>query len=322
MEFKDYYQILGVSRTAAEDEIKKAYRRLARKYHPDVSKEPDAEARFKEVAEAWEVLRDPEKRADYDRLGPNFRNGQDFRPPPGWRPHAGAGGAHRGGGPSAADGFSQADFSEFFESIFGGGGGGAQGFGARAHGARGGQQRRPAARDGEDRTLALEITLEEAFAGGSRQVEISGASGRRTLNVRIPAGIEAGRKIRLAGQGEAGAHGGADGDIYLEIAYAPHPRYRAEGRNLTLELPVAPWEAALGARVEVPTLAGPVTLAIPAGAQSGQKLRLRGRGLPGEPAGDQYVRLKIVNPPADSEAARALFRRLQDELPFDPRAGL
>ncbi|HNK33021.1 MAG TPA: DnaJ domain-containing protein, partial [Plasticicumulans sp.] len=126
MEFKDYYQILGVSRTAAEDEIKKAYRRLARKYHPDVSKEPDAEARFKEVAEAWEVLRDPEKRADYDRLGPNFRNGQDFRPPPGWRPHAGAGGAHRGGGPSAADGFSQADFSEFFESIFGGGGGGAQ----------------------------------------------------------------------------------------------------------------------------------------------------------------------------------------------------
>ena len=319
MEFKDYYQILGVSRTAAEDEIKKAYRRLARKYHPDVSKEPDAEARFKEVAEAWEVLRDPEKRADYDRLGPNFRNGQDFRPPPGWRPHAG-GGAHRGGGPGATDGFSQADFSEFFESIFGGGGG-AQGFGARAHGARGGQQRRPAARDGEDRTLALEITLEEAFAGGSRQVEISGASGRRTLNVRIPAGIEAGRKIRLAGQGEAGAHGGADGDIYLEIAYAPHPRYRAEGRDLTLELPVAPWEAALGARVEVPTLAGPVTLAIPAGAQSGQKLRLRGRGLPGEPPGDQYVRLTIVNPPADSEAARELFRRMQAELAFDPRAG-
>ncbi|TCO76007.1 curved DNA-binding protein [Plasticicumulans lactativorans] len=313
MRFKDYYETLGVPRTAGADEIKKAYRRLARKYHPDVSKERNAEERIKEINEAWEVLQDPEKRAAYDQLGPDWRAGQEFRPPPGWQ-------AHTRRGPDPTRGFSGADFSEFFDSLFG-----ERGFaGAHAHGhAHGHAHARP--RAGEDQHSVLEISLEEAYSGGTRALKLTPAGGHgaaRTLNVKIPPGVVSGQKIRLGGQGQAGSGGGDSGDLYLELRVLPHRLYQLDGRDITVELPVAPWEAALGARIDVPTLGGRVTLAIPAGAQSGQKLRLRGRGLPGDPPGDQFVRLVIVNPPATSDAAQALFRRMRDELAFDPRAAL
>ena len=315
MKYQDYYQTLGVSRDASAEDIKKAYRRLARKYHPDVSKEAGAEERFKEVAEAYEVLRDSEKRAAYDQLGSNWRAGQEFRPPPGWQSRSrGPGGSPFGGG------FGGREFSDFFESLFSNLGGGAgPGFG----GARGFQT------PGQSQTVALDITLEEAYHGGSRSLQLQlperDASGRqvartRTLNVKIPAGVTTGQKIRLAGQGGAGIGGGPSGDLYLEATLQPHPLYQVKGRDITLEVPLAPWEAALGCKIDVPTLGGPVTLSIPANARNGQQLRLRGRGLPGQSPGDQFAVLRIVNPPADSETARELFQRMARELPFDPRA--
>jgi curved DNA-binding protein len=317
MEYKDYYQILGVSRDASEEAIKKAYRRLARKYHPDVSKESGAEERFKEVAEAYEVLRDAEKRAAYDRLGNNWRAGQEFRPPPGWQGRGGGSRTHAGG-------FSSRDFSDFFESLFGGAGaGGRSGF-ASMGGMGGGF-----ATAGQDQTVAMEITLDEAFHGGSRTLQLQSperdANGRvvnrtRTLNVKIPAGVTNGQKIRLGGQGSASMGGGPSGDIYLEVSIKPHHLYKLRERDVSVDLPLAPWEAALGCKVEAPTLGGNVTLNIPANAKNGQKLRLRGRGLPGHPPGDQLVVLRIVNPPADTEAARELFERMERELPFNPRA--
>ena len=314
MKYQDYYQILGVNRDASAEDIKKAYRRLARKYHPDVSKEASAEERFKEVAEAYEVLRDPEKRAAYDQLGSNWRAGQEFRPPPGWQSSArGPGGSPFGGG------FGGREFSDFFESLFSNLGSGAgPGFG----GARGFQS------PGQSQTVALEITLEEAYHGGHRSLQLQlperDASGRtstrtRTLNVKIPAGVTTGQKIRLAGQGGAGLGGGPSGDLYLDVTIQPHPLYQLKGRDITLEVPLAPWEAALGCKIDVPTLGGPVTLSIPANARNGQQLRLRGRGLPGQPPGDQFAVLRIVNPPADTEAARELFQRMARELPFNPR---
>jgi curved DNA-binding protein len=319
MKYQDYYQILGVARDASMEDIKKAYRRLARKYHPDVSKETNAEERFKELAEAYEVLRDPEKRAAYDQLGSNWKAGQEFRPPPGWRGRAGGPGGP-GESPFAA-GFGGREFSDFFESLFSnlGGAGAGPGFG----GGRGFPS------PGQSQTVPLEISLEEAYQGGNRSLQLQiperDASGRvntrtRTLNVKIPAGVATGQKIRLAGQGGAGGGGGPSGDLYLEVTIRPHPLYQVKNRDLTLELPLAPWEAALGCKVEVPTLGGTVTLNIPANARNGQHLRLRGRGLPGQPPGDQFVVLRIVNPPADSEAARELFERMARELPFDPRA--
>ncbi|HOB62641.1 MAG TPA: DnaJ C-terminal domain-containing protein [Candidatus Competibacteraceae bacterium] len=312
MKYQDYYQILGVARDASADDIRTAYRRLARKYHPDVSQEPNAEERFKEVAEAYEVLRDADKRAAYDQLGHNWKAGQDFRPPPGW-----GGGPHGRPGP----GMGGHDFSDFFESLFGGLGG-RGGFGGM--GGRGGF-----ASAGQDRTVALDITLEEAYQGGQRSLQLQSperdANGQvanrlRTLNVKIPAGVTNGQKIRLSGQGNPGLGGGPNGDLYLELRIRHHPLYKVHGRDLTLELPLTPWEAALGCKVEVPTLGGSVTLNIPPNAHGGQKLRLRGRGLPGQPPGDQFAVLSIVNPPADSEAARELFQRMALELPFDPRA--
>jgi len=310
MEYRDYYKILGVARTATKDEIKRAYRKLARKYHPDVSKEKNAEARFKEVSEAYEVLHDAEKRAAYDQLGSGYVGGQQFRPPPGF----GAGGFHARG----AGGGGDQGFSDFFSSLFGDGA-----FGGFAGG--------PAPRSrGEDRRARLELTLEEAFAGASRdlrlqQPEAGGGAGRgaareRTLRVQVPAGVTPGQVIRLAGQGGAGPAGA--GDLLLEVGILPHPYFRLDGRDVTLELPVAPWEAALGATVSTPTLGGPVDLRIPAGARAGQKMRLRGRGLPGDPAGDQFVILKVVLPPADTDRARELYATLARELPFDPRAEL
>jgi curved DNA-binding protein len=320
MKYKDYYQILGVSRDAPEEAIKKAYRRLARKYHPDVSKESGAEEQFKEVSEAYEVLRDAEKRAAYDQLGRNWQAGQDFRPPPGWqggqRTHPGAGG------------FSSRDFSDFFESLFGGAGG-RSGFSSTGGFADMGGRSGGFASAGQDQTVGLEISLEEAYSGGQRAVQIQAperdASGRvvnrtRTLNVKIPAGVTNGQKIRLTGQGSTGRGGGSSGDLYLELSIKPHHLYKMRGRDITLELPLAPWEAALGCKVQAPTLGGSVTLNIPANAKNGQKLRLRERGLPGNPPGDQFAVLRIVNPPVDTEEARQLFQRMERELPFNPRA--
>ncbi|MDG4596770.1 MAG: DnaJ C-terminal domain-containing protein [Candidatus Contendobacter sp.] len=311
MKYQDYYQILGVSRDASTEDIKKAYRRLARKYHPDVSKEAHAEERFKEVAEAYEVLRDSEKRTAYDQLGSNWRAGQEFRPPPGW-----PGGPGGGTGQPFGAGFGGREFSDFFESLFSSVGGGGPSFGG-GRGFHGPSQ---------SQTVALDISLEEAYHGGSRSLQLQlperDASGRtstrtRTLNVKIPAGVVTGQKIRLAGQGGSG--GGPSGDLYLEVTIRPHVLYQVKGRDITLETPLAPWEAALGCKIDVPTLGGPVTLNIPANAHNGQKLRLRGRGLPGQPPGDQFAVLRIVNPPADTEAARELFQRMARELPFDPR---
>ncbi len=323
MEYKDYYKILGVARDASQDDIKRAYRKLARKYHPDVSKEPDAEQHFKEVNEANEVLKDPEKRAQYDALGTGWHAGDEFRPPPGYG--AGAGRWQRAERMSPEE---AAQFSDFFSSIFGdlggmGGMGGDGGFGARGGGFAG---------RGADQTARVRISLEDAYHGATRQLSLEvpevDAKGRvasrtRTLNVRIPAGVTEGQQIRLAGQAGGGIGGAAGGDLYLEVEFAPHPVFRAEGRDIHLRLPIAPWEAALGATVSVPTLGGKVSLKIPAGAQSSQRLRLKGRGLPGKTPGDEYVQLEIVNPPATSDAARAAFESLAERFKaFNPRAKL
>jgi curved DNA-binding protein len=308
MKYKDYYKILGVPRDASQDDIRKAYRRLARKYHPDVSKEPDAEKRFKEVNEANEALKDPERRATYDALGNGWNPGQDFRPPPG------SGGFRQefrfdtdGGG-----------FSDFFSSLFGDmGGGGSGGGGFRGR--------------GNDQTAKIRVSLEEAYAGASRHIHLDlpepDARGRiqtrpRTLNVRIPAGIGDGQKIRLAGQGQPGLMGGPKGDLFLQVELQPHALYQVDGKDVTVHLPITPWEAALGASVSVPTLGGEVTLKIPPGSRSGRKLRLKGRGLPGAQAGDEYVILEIQIPPADTDKAKSFYRRMAEELPFDPRAAM
>ncbi|NEV62010.1 DnaJ C-terminal domain-containing protein [Thiorhodococcus minor] len=307
MQYKDYYKTLGVARDATQDQIKRAYRKLARKYHPDVSKEPNAEGRFKEINEANEVLRDPEKRAAYDALGSGWRAGDDFRPPPG------AGGYRDFHFETDQPG----DFSDFFSSIFG-----------RAFG---GEGREPKRHRGRDHSIKLAISLEDAFQGATRQIKVqvpdNGVGGQaatqsKTLNVRIPAGVTQGRQIRLAGQGSAGRHGGPAGDLFLEIDLKPHAHFTPEGKDIQLRLPIAPWEAALGATVTVPTLGGSVNLKIPAGSQSGKKLRLKGRGLPGSPAGDEIVVLEIAAPPANTEAARELYRKMAEQLPFNPRAQL
>lgn len=316
MEFKDYYAIMDMARDATPEQIKQAYRKLARKYHPDVSKEPDAEARFKEIGEAYEVLRDPEKRAAYDQLGSGPPPGQEFRPPPGW----GSGFEFRGAGHAGpGEEFTYSgDPSEFFETLFG-----------RA-GFAGARQRRPRDR-GEDHHARVMIDLEAALEGGTRTLTLRvpevGDDGLprlrdRALNVKIPKGIQAGQHIRLAGQGETVPGAAKPGDLFLEVAFAPHRLYRSEGRDLHFELPVAPWEAALGASVKVPTPGGSVELRIPPGSKAGTRLRLRGRGLPCEPPGDLYANLQIVLPPADSEAARAAYETFAAAAAFNPRAGL
>lgn len=308
MEFKDYYKILGVERGASNDDIKRAYRRLARKYHPDVSKETDAEARFKEMKEAYEVLKDPEKRSAYDQFGSNWKAGQEFQPPPDWQREYSFGGDASG------------QFSDFFESLFGGARGG--GFSYRSGGGP---------MKGEDINASITIPIEDAYRGASRaitlevpQADAGGAVARRrkTLNVRIPAGITAGKRIRLEKQGSPGYGGGPAGDLYLAVDFEPHGFYRATGRDIHLELPVTPWEAALGRKVKVPTLGGAVDLQIPAGSSSGKTLRLKGRGLPGKPPGDQYVELKVVVPPATDEKVRELYESLEREHDVNPRARL
>jgi curved DNA-binding protein len=317
MEFKDYYEVMGVARDASADDIKRAYRRLARKYHPDVSKESDAEQRFKEVGEAYEVLRDPEKRAAYDQLGSNWKEGQNFRPPPDWEFEA------TQGEPDAAA------FSDFFETLFGARGAGGGAGGGRGGGFGGGRANFRS--KGFDRQAQVEITLEEAFAGTSRSLALEqierDASGRpvrktRQLNVKIPAGVTEGQQIRLAGQGEPGVGGGPAGDLFLQVEISPHRLYRLDGKDVSLELPVTPWEAALGETVRVPTLSGRVDLRIPKGSQSGAQLRLKGRGLPGSPPGDQHVRLRIVTPPAKNEADEALYRKMAETMTMNPRASM
>jgi curved DNA-binding protein len=314
MDFKDYYNIMGVERDASQDEIKRAYRKLARKYHPDVSKDANAEVHFKEVGEAYEVLKDPEKRAAYDQLGANWKNGQDFNPPPDW--DAGfefSGGGFTNGGASA--------YSDFFESLFGQGFGGAQA--GRRH--AGFQSR------GEDHHAKVLIDLEDAYQGATRGITLSSpevdnsghmVTRQRTLNVKIPKGVKQGQRIRLSGQGSPGMGGGQAGDLYLEIEFKPHSFYRVEGHDVFLDLPVTPWEAALGATVKVPTPDGQIDLKIPQGTATGRKLRLKQRGIPGMPAGDLYVVPQITLPAADSEAARELYRKMEKELAYNPRSKL
>jgi curved DNA-binding protein len=325
MEYRDYYQMLGVSRTATADEIKKSYRRLARKFHPDVSKEQNAEQKFKEVQEAYEVLKDPEKRAAYDQLGSEWKSGQQFRPPPDW----GSGFEFRGGprqqrsrgAATEEQEFEDAEgFSDFFSSLFG-----ARGFGGSGPFAGAGS------RAGRDHHARVDVDLEEAYAGTTRTLELKRPELRpdgtlelktHTVRVTIPAGVADGQLIRLAGQGEQAGGGGRAGDLYLEVHIRPHRLFQLDGRNVTLTLPVAPWEAALGATVTVPTLGGPVDMHIPASSQSGQKLRLRGRGLKGQTPGDQYIQLKVVLPPASTAEAREMYEQMKQKLPFDPRAEL
>ena len=312
MEFKNYYKIMGVKRDATQDEIKRAYRKLARKYHPDVSREADAEARFKEVGEAYEVLKDPEKRAAYDQLGADWKAGQEFHPPPGWD----AGFEFRGGGFTAGD---TSAFSDFFDTLFG------RGF------AGGGERRTAYHARGEDHHARILIDLEDAYHGANRTItlQVPGLDARghlhtqqRTLKVHIPRGVRQGQRIRLTGQGAPGVGGGPAGDLYLEVEFKPHPFYRVEERDLYVDLPLAPWEAALGAKVKVPTPGGMVDLTIPPNSGTGRKLRLKGRGIPGSPAGDLYVVLRIALPPADSKQAKEFYRKMERELTFNPRAKL
>jgi curved DNA-binding protein len=305
VEYKDYYKIIGVARDASADDIKRAYRRLARKYHPDVSKEKDAEERFKEIGEAYEVLRDPEKRAAYDALGTR-RPGEEFRPPPGWQfDFSGAAGA----GPDSGI------HSDFFEQLFGG-------LGRRGGSVRG---------RGFDTAGQIEITLEEAFRGAERRLSLQRVQlderGRaqpttQQLTVRIPPGAVDGQQVRVPSHGQPGIGGGPAGDLLLEVRLLPHRWFRAEGRDIWLDLPVTPWEAALGESVRVPTLGGRVDLKLPKGSQTDRQLRLRGRGLPGNPAGDQLVVLKIMTPPATDSAAEAFYRQMATNVPMNPRQAM
>lgn len=310
MEFKDYYATLGLERSASQDEIKRAYRKLARKYHPDVSKEPQAEARFKEVAEAYEALHDPEKRAAYDDIGRGPAGGQDFDPPPGWS--SGFEFSGKDGGIGAG-----MDRSDFFEALFGRQAGGARGPRGATHA------------PGGDHHAKVQIALEDAFTGATRTITlrmpVADAQGRvvmqeRKVEVAIPKGVRAGQHLRLAGQGGPGLGEGPAGDLYLEIVFKPHAVFRADGRDVYFDLPLAPWEAALGATVSAPTPTGKVELTIPPGSAVGRKLRLKGRGLPGDPPGDLYAVLTIALPAADTDTAKQAYAELARGFQqFNPR---
>ena len=296
MQFKDYYETLGVTRAADAETVKRAYRKLARKYHPDVSKEKNAEDKFKNVQEAYEVLKDADKRAAYDQLGHNYRSGQQFRPPPDWQQRYGQSGGQR---------FSDVNgFSDFFSSLFGGAGV-ADGAGGPAGGLGG----HPAEAEGGQ----IDVSVEEAFSGTRRRVTISENGRTRLVDVQIPAGVTEGQALRIGGAGGRGA-------LIMRVRLRPHPIFVLQGKDVQVELPLAPWEAALGAKVAVPTLGGTVELTIPAGAQTGQKLRLRGRGFPGVPSGDQFVSIKLVTPSADTAEAKEAYERMRREFNFNPRA--
>jgi len=313
VKFKDYYKIMGVPEDASQEDIKRAYRKLARRYHPDVSKEADAEERFKEVNEAYEVLKDPEKRAAYDKLRGGWQPGEEFTPPPDWD----TGFEFSGGGFTGVD---ATQFSDFFETLFGA----ASPFGGQRgrRGAHGFSVR------GADRHAQILIDPEDSYRGTTRVITLEipeyddhGRLVRRShkLKVRIPRGITQGQHIRLAGQGAPGMGGGSRGDLYLEVRFRPHPVYRIDGRDVYINLPITPWESALGAQIKVPTLGGWVDMKIPPGTQTGTRLRLKGRGLPGQPPGDQYVVVQIVTPEARTEEARRLYKRMAQELGYNPR---
>jgi curved DNA-binding protein len=305
MKYKDYYAVMGVPRTATDAQIKTAHRKLSRKFHPDLNKSTDAEARFKEVGEAYRVLKDPEKRAAFDALGTGLRDGDEIRP----RPDVGDGFEYRGGA-------SAQDADDFFSDFFG------------ARPRRASRQHAPEW-PGEDHHARVSVSLEDTYNGAQRtftlQMPVIDDRGHvsyqtRTLDVSIPKGILDGQRLRLAGQGGAGIGNAPPGDLYLEVAVQEHKRYRVEGRDVTTEVPLAPWEAALGAEVVVPTPAGQVTVTVPAGSAAGRRLRLRGRGIPGNPPGDFYVVLGIVLPPADTDAKKAAYIAMRETFKFDPRA--
>ncbi|RUP07698.1 DnaJ C-terminal domain-containing protein [Hyphomicrobium sp.] len=311
MEFKDYYKILGVERNATEDDIKRAYRKLARTYHPDINKEAGAEAKFKEIGEANDVLSNPEKRAAYDQLGKDYQAGQDFRPPPNWDA-----GFEFSGRPG------QGEFSDFFESIFGA---------ARAQRPGHTQTHATFRMRGEDHHAKIIVDLQDALDGATRTITLRvpevDDGGHvlvrdKSLTVQIPKGVTEGQSIRLKGQGSPGIGGGPAGDLYLEIRFKPDSVYRVVGKDLYFDLPIAPWEAALGASVKMPTPAGAIMLKIPPGSAHGRELRVKGRGIPATPPGDLYAVLKIVWPPANNEKARHVYEEMAKELAFDPRAGL
>ncbi|MYM24693.1 DnaJ domain-containing protein [Duganella sp. FT135W] len=309
MEYKDYYQTLGVAKTASDEDIKKAYRKLVRKYHPDLSKEADAQQKTQEINEAYSVLGDAEKRAAYDELGRGhqYRAGQQFRPPPDWGHGFGGGaGGFRGGDAAGSD---------FFADLFANLGGTSR--------------RRPQPpRRGEHSHASIVIDVADAYHGATRTVSVMLAerdaqdrivTRERNLSVSIPAGVTAGQQLRLAGQGQPGA--GGPGDLYLEIQFNLQSRYRLEGRDVYQTVPVTPWELALGGEIEVTTPSGKVHVTVPQGSQSGRKLRLRGRGIPGKEAGDLYLLLEVVLPPANSERNRELYQTMAREMAFNPRAG-
>jgi curved DNA-binding protein len=317
VEFKDYYETLGVARDAQAEDIKKAFRKRARKYHPDVSKEPNADARMKEVNEAYAVLSDPEKRAAYDQLGRNYHAGQEFHAPPGWDQGFGFS-TGTGGSTGGFYGAGGAEFSDFFSELFG-----------RARHGQGGRGHFNAR--GEDHHTQILLDLKDAYFGATRTLHMrvpeTDSHGRtvlkdRALDVRIPKGVREGQMIRLTGQGHPGMGDGPAGDLYLEVKFKHHPRYRAEGRDVYATLPVAPWEAALGANVAAPVPDGVLEVKIPADSQSGRKLRLKGRGIPGPHPGDLYLVLEVMLPEAATPKARELYQRMAQELDFDPRRGL
>ncbi len=310
MEFKDYYKTLGVDRKASADEVKKAFRQLARKYHPDINKDPGAEAKFKEINEANDVLSDGEKRKAYDDLGGSFQQGQQFRPPPGWNE------SHHFRQQQAAGATANADFSDFFEELFGGRAG-------RSSGQRSAMRAR-----GEDSHARVVVALQDSFEGASRQLTLRvpefAADGSvslrdKTLTVRIPKGVAAGQIIRLKGQGGPGMGGEPNGDLYLEVAFAPDEFYRAEGKDLYITLPVTPWEAALGGSIRVPTPTGDISLKIPPNSAQGREMRVKGKGIPAAEPGDLHVVLTIVLPKADTPRAREIYESMARELAFDPR---
>lgn len=321
MEFKDYYKTLGVEKGATQDEIKRSFRKLARTYHPDINKEPDAEARFKEANEAYEVLGDPEKRAAYDQLGTEQKAGQDFKPRPDWD----AGFEFSDAGPNA-DGGRAGNYSDFFEAMF-------RGMGREQTG--GGEFRSRDFRNqefharGEDHHAKIAIDLRQSFSGATIPITLNApeldADGHvvlkpHTLNVQIPKGVSEGQTIRLKGQGGPGTGKLPAGDLYLEVSFKPDPLYRTDGKDLRYDLPVAPWEAALGASIKVPTPLGDIMLKIPPNSAQGRELRVKGRGLPAAQPGDLYVVLKIVLPQADNDDAKKIYEEMASKFSFDPRA--
>jgi curved DNA-binding protein len=317
MDYKDYYKTLNISRDASQEEVKRAYRKMARKYHPDVNKDVDAEKKFKEISEAYEVLKDVEKRKAYDTFGSDWRADQEFRPPPNWK-------SRYRRTSTGSEGASTEQFSDFFESLFGGGRSpfGAEDFSSfgREHHAR-----------GDDLHAKVSITLEDSYHGAKRTITLNRTTddGKghltiqpQSLQVTIPKGIIEGQQIRLEGQGNVGYGRGAHGNLFLEIVFEPHPLFTVSKRDVFLVLPVTPWEAVLGATIGVPTLGGKVDLKLPPNSQTGRKLRLKNRGLSSKAqAGHQYVTLAVYTPPAETDEQRKVYEKMAKIMPYNPRSG-